>query len=189
MALVELNLDYRTVDLELGQKHTDVVELSPTGKVPLLVDDGTAIWESSVILDYLDRRYAPGRLIPTDPVAEANVRLLQVYSDKIVGPCIRGLVFEKRSKSKQDRDNDVIRQAEAKWTNCLGWLEAEIGNREFFGDEFSAADCALGARFGIAEAYGAAVSDEHSGLRRWYQSVTARENWKKAYPASFIRPQ
>lgn len=189
IALEELGLKYRSIDLELGQKHTDVAAVSPTGTVPVLLDDGTAIWESSVILDYLDRKYAPGQLIPTEPDAEANVRLLQVYSDKLVGPCIKGLIFEKRSKPEHLWDNDVIRQGEEKWATCQSWLEARLNDRASFGDRFSAADCALAARFGMAEAYGAAVSAETPGLHGWYQSIKARDSWAKAYPSSFIRTE
>lgn len=189
IALAETKLDYEVVNTVLGEKHPDVLRLSPTGNVPVLVDGDIAIWESSVILDYLDHRYALGRLIPFEPVAETDVRLLQTYSDKIVGINLRDLVFEKRSKPRHEWDKDVILQAEEKWVTCQAWLESEIGSREFFGDKFSAADCALAARFGIAEAYGAAVSVEFVELRRWYQSAKARRSWKDAYPSSFIRTE
>lgn len=189
IALAELKLDYQTVDTELGEKHADVLRLSPTGKVPVFVDGETAIWESSVILDYLDRRYAPGRLIPAEPVAESRIRLLQTYSDKLVGSCLSKLVFEKRSKAEGEWDSELIRRAEVEWAACQTWLEDQLDGATFFGDGFSAADCALAARFGVAEAYGAAVSDEFPGLHSWYQSVTARRSWKNAYPYSFIRTQ
>lgn len=189
IALAELKLEYQSVELQLGQKHTNVVAVSPTGTVPVLEDEGTAIWESSVILDYLDRKYAPGQLIPTEPDSEANVRLLQVYSDKLVGPCIKGLVFEKRSKPEHMWDKNVIQQGEEEWATCQKWLEAKLNGQAFFGDGFSAADCALAARFGIAEAYGAAVSAEFSGMHNWYQSIKARDSWEKAYPSSFIRTE
>ena len=189
IALTELSLEYEAVDTRLGEKHAEVLRLSPTGNVPVLVDGDIAIWESSVILDYLDHRYALGRLIPFEPVAETRVRLLQAYSDKTVGISLRDLVFEKRSKPKHEWDNDVIRQSEEKWATCQAWLESEIGNREFFGDRFSAADCALAARFGIAEAYGAAIPIEYPKLRMWFQTIKARRSWKVAYPSSFIRTE
>ncbi len=189
IALTELSLEYEAVDTILGEKHAEVLRLSPTGNVPVLVDGDIAIWESSVILDYLDHRYALGRLIPFEPVAETRVRLLQTYSDKTVGINLRDLVFEKRSKPKHEWDNDVIRQSEENWATCQAWLESEIGNKEFFGDRFSAADCALAARFGIAEAYGAAIPIEYPKLRIWFQTIKARRSWNVAYPSSFIRTE
>lgn len=189
IALAELQLEYKTVDTELGEKHPDVIRLSPTGNVPVLVDGNTVIWESSVILDYLDRCYAPGRLIPAEPAAESRIRLLQIYSDKVVGGCLRNLVFEKRSKPEGVWNSELIRQGEVRWEACQTWLEDRLDGATFFGDGFSAADCALAARFGVAAAYGAAVSDELPGLHSWYQAVTARKSWQSAYPNSFIRTE
>ncbi len=187
IALEELSLDYEIVPLRLGDKHPDVVKLSPTGTVPVFVAGQAVVWESSVILDYLDRRFAPGRLIPAEPDAEARVRLLQAYSDKVVGGCMKDLVFEKRSKPESEWDADLIRAAEAKWHACQAWLEAQLGRNALFGKGFSAADCALAARFGVAAAYGAAVTEEYPALHSWFAAVRARPAWRSAYPTSFIR--
>ena len=171
----------------LGEKHPDVVELSPTGTVPVLVDGEVAIWESAVCIDYLDGRYGEGRLIPSDSVAAARVRLLQVYSDKVVGACLKDLVFEKRSKPRQAWDAELLRNAGEKWSACKDWLESQLDADDYFGGGFSAADCALAARFGVASAYGAPVTSDHPRLSAWYARVTARDSWSKAYPDSFIR--
>ncbi len=187
IALCDLGLGFETVDLTLGEKHDFVVANSPTGTVPVLDDDGFVVWESSVILDYLDRRYAAGLLIPTEAEAEARVRLLHTYSDKIVGGCLKDLVFEKRSKPESEWDEDIISAASGKWQKCQSWLEAAIGDDDYFGITFSAADCALAARFGVAEAYGAGVDVRFPRLKRWYAALTERGSWQAAYPASFIR--
>ncbi len=189
IALAETKLDYEVVNTVLGEKHPDVLRLSPSGRVPVFVDGDTSIWESSVIVDYLDHRYALGQLISLDPVAEARVRLVHAYSDKTVGVNLRELVFEKRSKPKHEWDTGLIRRAEEMWVTCQAWLESQLGDKEFFGGQFSAADCALAARFGIAEAYGANVPMEFAELRRWFQSVKARKSWRDAYPTSFIRTE
>ena len=96
-------------------------------------------------------------------------------------------MFEKRSKPRQEWDVALIQGARKKWANCQAWLESEIGEQEFFGETFSAADCALAARFGIAEAYSELIPDELSKLRRWFQTVKARKSWIDAHPSSFIK--
>ncbi len=188
IALHELGLEFESVVLELGEMHPFVAANSPTQTVPVMVDGDIVIWESSVILDYLDRRYANGQLIPTNAAAEARVRLLQTYSDKVVGACLRDIVFEKRSKPERDWDGDLLGAAEDKWQACQSWLEEQLGDGTFFGDGLSAADCALAARFGVAEAYGIGVGDQFTRLNRWFAAVTARESWQQAFPESFIRP-
>lgn len=187
LALAELSLEYRTVETKLGEKHPDLQRLSPTGGVPVMVEGDVVVWESAVILDYLDRRYAPGCLIPTDPAAEARVRSLQVYSDKLVGSCLFRLVSEKRSKLERDWDRELIEKSETAWRSCQAWLEPYLDGRDFFGAGFSAADCALASRCGVGEAYGAAVSADFPNLHRWYRAVKTRPAWEAAYPTSFIR--
>lgn len=189
LALAELELEYRIEATRLGEKHPALAELSPTGTVPVLVDAEVVIWESAVILDYLDSRYAPGQLFPGDAAEQARVRLLHAYSDKNVGGCLRDLVFEKRSKPERDWDQGIIQASEDKWRDCQSRLEKDLGDNPFFGEGYSAADCALAARFGVAEAYGAAVGDGFPALQRWYSAVVERPSWKSAYPTSFIRTE
>lgn len=189
LALAELDIEYRIEATRLGEKNPALAELSPTGTVPVLVDAEVVIWESGVILDYLDSRYAPGRLFPGNAAEQARVRLLHAYSDKIVGGCLRELVFEKRSKPEREWDAGIIRASEDKWRDCQSRMEQDLGDRPFFGQGYSAADCALAARFGVAEAYGAAVDAGFPALQRWYAAVVERPSWKSAYPTSFIRTE
>jgi glutaredoxin len=72
IALAELDIEYQSVDTVLGEKHPEVQRLSPTGTVPVLVDGDVVIWESAVIFDYLDSRYAPEKLISRDPAQQAR---------------------------------------------------------------------------------------------------------------------
>lgn len=187
IALAELQIEYKTIDIQLGEKHPTVVAMSPTGTVPVLIDGEISIWESSVILDYLDRKYSLAHLVPSEPVEESRIRLLHAYSDKIVGSCLKDLVFEKRSKPEHEWDKRLIQKAEIKWQNCLTWLEEQLGGQMLFGSQYSAADCALAARFGVAEAYGVPVSERFAGLFKWYNFVSSRASWTMAYPTSFIR--
>ena len=187
LALTELGLEYRIESISLGEKHPVLARLSPTGTVPVLVDGDTVIWDSAVILEYLNDRYGSRQLFNGGPAMQAKVRLLHSYSDKIAGGCLRDLVFEKRSKPECEWDPAIIQGSEMKWRDCHAWLERELGENTFFGEGYSAADCALAARFGVADAYGAVVSDECRGLKRWYQHVINRASWKLAYPSSFLR--
>jgi glutathione S-transferase len=189
LALGELGFDYEVVETGLGEKHPEVLRLSPIGTVPVLVDDGLAIWESGVILEYLDSRYAPGHLLSLDPVAQARIRLLHTYSDKVVGSCLRDVVFEKRSKPEREWNTELIRSGTGNWSACMEYLEEKLASKQHFGEQYSAADCALASRFGVAEAYGVTVEEGFPRLRRWYATVTARPNWQVAYPSSFIRTQ
>lgn len=185
LALAELGLGYTRVDTGLGEKHPDVIGFSPVGTVPVLLDGDVVIWESGVALDYLDARYGAGSLIPADPARQAWVRSLHAYSDKCVGPALRDLVFEKRSKYPEDWDLDLIEASAAAWSRCQAWLETNLQPRWMGGCALSAGECALAARCGVAQAYGVAVSADFPALYDWFQSVQWRPAWDAAYPESF----
>lgn len=189
LALAELALEYDIVETRLGEKNSEVLRLSPTGSVPVLVDGELVIWESVVIIEYLDSRYAPGRLMSPDPIVQAGIRLLHAYSDKVVGGVLRDLVFEKRSKPQREWNVEIINSGMKAWRMCMEYLEEQLGDKPYFGEQYSAADCALASRFGVAEAYGLTVAEDYSGLMRWYRDVKARPSWQEAYPSSFIRAE
>lgn len=187
LGLAELGVDYQRVDTVLGEKHPAVIKHNPKGSVPVFIDGETIIWESNTILEYLDERYGSGNLFPGDAAQRSQVRLLLSYSDSIVGPALRGLVFEKRSKPEAEWDWGLINASEQAWRNCLQQLEEWLGDKVYFAKEFSAAECALLPRFGIAEAYGAAASEDFPQLARWFAQAKQRPSYSNTYPQHFIQ--
>lgn len=79
---IALNLkgvDYETVPVNLAQgEHREAAFLAtnPQATVPVIDDDGTILWQSLAIIDYLDARFPHPRLIPAEPVARARVQAL-----------------------------------------------------------------------------------------------------------------
>jgi glutathione S-transferase len=187
MGLGELQLEYDIVDVSLGEKHPDVVRYNPKGSVPVLLDADTVIWESSAILEYLDEKYAQGVLYPGEAEQRARARLLQSYSDTVVGPALRELVFEKRSKPENQWDTGKLQQSEDAWRECLRQLSNWLDGNDYFCGTISAAECALLPRFGIAEAYGAPGVEEFPLLNRWFCELKQRPSYIETYPNKFIR--
>lgn len=182
IALAELGIQYRSVETQLGEKHPDVLRLNPKGTVPVYVDDESEIWESSVIIEYLLDGPRQSHLLPGTPGKRSEARLLHSYSDSVVGPALRDLVFEKRSKPQSEWDRTVIDSSAAAWRSCQRYLENFLAGREYFVDRFSFADCALLARFGIADYYGAAIPSELEGLRDWFRRGQKRSSYINTYP-------
>lgn len=77
LGLAEIGLDYEShlIDLQKGEQFApDYLRLNPDAVVPTLVDDGLVVVESSLILEYLDRRHNDGRLMPSERAAEVAAR-------------------------------------------------------------------------------------------------------------------
>ena len=62
--------------MEAGRHPPKLIEVNPYGSLPTLVDRDLALWESTVVMEYLDERYPHPPLLPVYPVARANSRLL-----------------------------------------------------------------------------------------------------------------
>ena len=75
IALAEKQLDYETIEIDLGDRPRWIYDLNPTGRVPVL-DDGFVLPESEVIMAYLEERYPDPALLPPDPETRAHARLL-----------------------------------------------------------------------------------------------------------------
>ena len=79
IVLLEKGIEYERIFVDLRkkeQKKGDFLRLNPYGKVPVLIDDGVVIYESSVINEYLDEKYPNPPLMPSDFAARAKVRIL-----------------------------------------------------------------------------------------------------------------
>ncbi|CAG2101357.1 unnamed protein product [Medioppia subpectinata] len=72
---LKLDVNFKPIDLAVGEQlKPEFLALNPLHKVPTLVDDGFALWESRAIMQYLCNRYAPdSTLYPKDPKQRALV--------------------------------------------------------------------------------------------------------------------
>ncbi len=184
IALAELNISYKGTETTLGVKHRDVARLSPKGSVPVLVDGTTVIWESSVIVEYLHDQTGISKLLPDAAAERSRARLLQSYSDSVIGPALRGLVFEKRAKPSAEWDRSIIDSSETAWQSCQEQLNDWL-LEEAFPSSFGIAQCALLPRFGIADHYGSPIPPSFTSLINWYRETRTRESFTSTYPRSF----
>src|SRR3990170_6456544 len=84
IVLAEKGLRYERVPVDLfkgEQRKPEFLALNPNGKVPTLQDDGTVVYESTVIMEYLNDKYPDPPLLPADPGARARARILMHYAD------------------------------------------------------------------------------------------------------------
>lgn len=186
LALYQTTSSFDVVDSASQEGINLLQEFSPTGSVPLLIDGAVAVWESAAILEYLQDVTPDATLLNGTPDKRARTRLLQSYSDQQVGAALFPAIQEIRSKPENERDMSLIQLCEQKWHVVQTYLEKQLGNGTWFGEQFGAADCALAARFGVAKAYGFTFDDDAKYLQSWFERVQARPSWRACYPDSFI---
>lgn len=77
-----IDFDYRPLETEAPFTHYDELRAHwPVGQFPLIVDDGVPIFESSIIIEYLDQKIPDPQLIPADPRMALDVRFLDRIFD------------------------------------------------------------------------------------------------------------
>ena len=135
LALEHKALPYKRIDLSFqnGDLRKDsYLAMNPRGKVPVIVDDGVVIYESGVILEYLDDRYGDSgsKLFGDDWQSRVSKRLtineLELYLD----PCIRRLMSSIFFTPKEDWDDIKI----SRYLQAL--LEELDGFEKFFIESF-----------------------------------------------------
>jgi len=119
-------------------------EINPRGRVPVIVDDGFVLAESSAIVEYLEDRYSRSgvALWPHDAKARAIARRIAAESDNYVYPHVRRLVVELLMRRGQP-DADVVAEAKSALVSELAAMELAIVGPFAAGAEPCAADFTL----------------------------------------------
>jgi RNA polymerase-associated protein len=86
IVLAEKGIAYQPVEIDLDDRPAWIYDLNPTGRVPVLEDDGFVLPESLVVMEYLDERHPEPALMPADAADRAAVRLLCERFDDLGDP-------------------------------------------------------------------------------------------------------
>ena len=142
-AFYENGTPFQFALLETGSAASaEVSKLWPMQRFPVLEDRGRVVPEATIIIEYLATHYpGPSQLVPADPDAAIDVRLMDRFFDNYVMTPQQALVFEcLRPEGKQDPFG--AEQARALLDRAYAWLDGHMAGRTWAsGDRFSLADC------------------------------------------------
>jgi glutathione S-transferase len=165
-------------------KHPVVLAANPKGQVPVLVDGDLTLFDSTVILEYLEDTHPAPPLYPADAQARARCRVLELYGDEILLKPVARLMYRteppladlERQRALQEEGG----RAEAELPALYGALERELGEREFFCDTLSAADLALFMTLHWGLRLRGPTLDGQPRLAAWYARMRARPSVARA---------
>lgn len=185
LALSEAKLDVKLIDSLIDAERNVWLALTPKKTVPVLViNNDLVIYESNVILEYFSE--ITGYLLPRDPSDRIIPRLINYYSDSLIGSALKEIIFEKRNKEEHCWDHSRIQAGITAFHKALIYLSETLESREFFGKDYSIAECALTARIGLAESYGVEIPERFSNLRDWYSRMKERPSFDATLPSKSI---
>jgi glutathione S-transferase len=158
---------------------------NPLGKIPtLLLDDGTAIYDSRVIVEFLDGKSPIGRLIPDDMRERVAVRRWEALADGVLDAGL--LVRYESLRDKKERSRAWSDKQLARMRRGMEQMSAELAERTWcHGERYSLADIALGCCLGWLGFRKPGDVDwhkQHPALARHYDKLMARPAFAETVP-------
>ena len=183
VALYELGLpfDARVVDGTDEAIMTEYRRISPFAKMPTIMDreTGEVLYESSIVIEWLDRRAGGGRLMPEDRQAALEARLIDRGLDFYVGEAM-GRIVMNTLRPEETRDPVGEAQDRARIQQAWDWLETRLADHREWGagDGFTLADC--GAAPILTYARRLVPFGERPKLRAWHDRLMRRPSFRRA---------
>jgi len=164
VALVEKKIEYDLIEESPWAAGTTVPTYNPLGKVPVFVlDDGTTLFDSRVIVEYLDTVSPVSRLIPEPNRQRIVVKRWESLADGICDAAVAIVLENKRAARQQSKD--WLERQRSKVDLGLKELANELGEKTWCnGEAYSLADIATGCALGYLDLRHAAI------------------DWRAAYP-------
>ncbi|MYF70836.1 MAG: stringent starvation protein A [Proteobacteria bacterium] len=169
LAEKSVNIDY--IDVQHGNLPEDLLDLNPYNSVPTLVDRELILYDSRVIVEYLDERFPHPPLMPVDPVTRAQYRLYLYrierdwYSkaDNIVAGADRKLV----TRARKELHDSIVATA-----------EIFTAKKFFLSDEFSLVDCSIAPIFWRLPVFGIELPAQARPVLRYMDTVFSRPSFQ-----------
>ena len=135
MVLREKGVTVDIIDVDASNKPEDLLEINPYGTLPTLLDRDLVLYESTVIMEYLDERFPHPPLLPVYPVARAQCRLLMHRIEVDWSDKVDLLVLGKGREAALEKARKELRES-------LVAIAPVFADRPFFmSDEFTLVDC------------------------------------------------
>ena len=183
--LEELGVPYDKVHIDIkkgDQKKPDFLKLNPNARVPVLVHDGTAIFESVAIQIYLGETFGVAKgLYPESGPQRGEVMKWIVWTNVTLGDVLGRLGRNLMGWSPEDERNAKAgASAKKEGQELLGIVEAALASSDYLvGNKFSLADLHLSSWMDYARMMGLDLAP-FPKLTAWVERCTARPSYKIA---------
>jgi len=176
----DIGFDFRMLAPDEPANGEEFARLWPIRKFPILVDGGRVILEATSIIEYLQVAYpGPVKLIPEDPAAAVEVRMLdRVFDNYVMTP--QGKCVFDALREPQDRDPYGVAEARTMLETSYAWLDQRMADRQWaVGEAFSLADCAAAPSLFYAD-WTHRIGEQHVHLLAYRARLLARPSFARA---------
>lgn len=184
VVMAEKKLDYQLELENVWSPDTQIQQYNPLGKVPCLVmEDGGALFDSRVIVEYLDTLSPVARLIPQTGRDRAAVKCWEAIADGVLDACVT--IVKEKQRPEAQRSDDWITRQYGKISAALTAMDSSLGdNVHCMGVNYTLADIAVGCALGYLDLRFPELNwrDGHANLNRLYEKLSARASFNDTLP-------
>lgn len=179
MKAAGIPFEERVIPLYEPGSREQVLRYSPAGKVPILLDGDTAIWETTAILEYVAERFPKAELWPRETSARAHAR--SVAAEMHAGfqalrkACPMNMWLPPKLRPQSEEVTENVRRINAIWWDCL----QRYGGPFLFG-AFGAADAMYAPVVSRFHSYGILVSPKCHAYMDAVMALPAWREWEAA---------
>ena len=182
----EKHIEYQLVVDVPWAEDSHVPEFNPLGKVPVWVlDDGKTLFDSRVIVEYLDSISPVAHLLPKEPRPRIAVKRWEVLADGVADAA--ALAFLERKRPAAQQSPEWIERQLGKVSAGLRAMSEELGAQDWCtGESFNLADIALGCTLGYLEFRFAEIEwrRAYPNLSELYDRLMLRPAFKETMPVA-----
>jgi glutathione S-transferase len=182
--LAEKRIDFELVSTDVWDPNSPLLKFNPLGKVPCLVlDDGTALYDSPVIMDYLDSVTPVGHLIPETTRPRIQVKRWEALADGVLDAAV-GIVLEKKRVANLQSTDWIARQS-GKIERGLSVMSKDLGDNAWCtGHSFNLSDIVVGCALMYLEFRFAEViwRKDYPNLGQLTDKLAKRNSFKNTAP-------
>ena len=188
IVMAEKKLDYQFISEDVWSAQTRIQESNPLGKVPcLIMEGGEAVFDSRVIVEYLDTLSPVGKLIPSGGRERAEVKTWEALADGLLDASIlarleavwAGRTDGQRSQAWIDRQMDKVQQS-------LQAMSGGLADKPFCsGIHLSLSDIAVGCAVGYLDFRFPQIDwrTPYPNLHKLYDKLSQRQSFIDSLPA------
>ncbi|MEW8157428.1 MAG: glutathione S-transferase N-terminal domain-containing protein [Candidatus Thiodiazotropha endolucinida] len=171
LVLAEKNITYEVSDIDPLNVPEEVMELNPYGTLPTLVDRDLKLYESRIIMEYLDERFPHPPLLPVDPVSRSTSRLLMYRVDNDWYSLMDIILSGKKEAAKARKE---LRES------LISTSPVFNAKPFFMSEEFTLVDCAIAPLLWRLQELGVEIPASAKGVHEYTKRLFEKESFIKS---------
>jgi RNA polymerase-associated protein len=173
LVMAEKSINIEIVNVDETDMLEDLLDLNPYHSVPTLVDRDLVLYDSRVIIEYLDERFPHPPLMPVDPVTRAQFRLA-LYRIEKDWYALAEEIEAAAKKRQATRARKILQES------ILTSAEVFAAKTYFLSDEFSLVDCTVAPILWRLPMYGIKLDGSAQPILRYMEEVFSRSSFQES---------